>query len=218
MNKKSFLLSLALCSAILLPGCGAKNDSPDAQALNLLNNDEYCPVSSIAMTEEEAASLNNSLKVKLYYKTAKGDKLSYETKLIQFTDKDKKNDILAAKIVETLIKGPSSSSLVKTLPEGTALNNIKITKNTIFVDFNEAFGAAISDSENAKFIAFSIANTLTEFKNIDEVVITCCQNKISASSCDFSNLHRNIEIVTDIESAMRETDYSENVFLEIELE
>ncbi len=217
-KKKLILLTAAICSIVLLSACSKKGALDDTALSNVSNNDEYFPVSSISLTDREVASINNSLKVKLYYKTAKGDKLSCETKLIQFTDKDKKNDVLASKIVEMLISGPSNSNLVKTIPEGTALNSVKITSNTIYIDFNEAFCSALNQTSDTDFIAYSITNTLTEFKNIDEVVITSCKNKISNTVCDFSSLHRNMKLVTDLESAMPEADYSENVFLEIETE
>ena len=208
------LLIMAIFATV---GCAKKKDNDTN--VGEPGKDEYSPVSSMTLSDTEAAALNNSVKVKVYYKTVKGDKISCETKLLQFTDKDRKADVLAAKIIELLIAGPSNSSLVKTIPEGTKLNSVKIKGNVIYIDFNEAFASAIANGEDVNFIAYSIANTLTEFKNISEVAITSGGSKIETQSgCNFSKLNRNMEIVTDIESAMPETDYSENVFLEIELE
>lgn len=210
------LISLAIILIISFTGCSnAENSETNS---NIEQNDEYNPVSSISLSETEAASLNNSIKVKVYYKTLRGDKICSETKLLQFTNKDRKADVLASKIVDLLLAGPSNSSLVKTLPEGSKLNSLKIKGGIAYVDFNEAFGKGLSESNEAIFIAYSITNTLTEFKNINRVAITCNGNKIESSACNFSNLLRNTEIVTDIESALPQTDYSENVFLEIELE
>lgn len=197
--------------------CGVRKNSVDADN-STLQNDEYNPVSSLTLTEVESAALNNSIKVKVYYKTLRGDKLCSETKLLQFTDKDRKLDVLASKILELALSGPSNTSLVKTLPEGTKLNNLKIKNGVAYVDFNEAFAKGLKDSNEAVFIAYSVANTLTEFKNVNRVAITCNGNKIESSACNFSDLLRNTEIITDIESALPKTDYSENVFLEIELE
>lgn len=210
------LISLAIILIISFTGCSnAENSEINS---NIEQNDEYNPVSSLSMSETEAASLNSSIKVKVYYKTARGDKLCSETKLLQFTNKDRKADVLAAKIIDLMLAGPSNASLVKTLPEGSKLNNLKIKGGVAYVDFNEAFGKKLSESNEAVFIAYSITNTLTEFKNINRVAITCNGNKIENSACNFSNLLRNTEIITDIESALPQTDYSENVFLEIELE
>ena len=125
---------------------------------------------------------------------------------------------MASKILELALSGPSNTSLVKTLPEGTKLNNLKIKNGVAYVDFNEAFAKGLKDSNEAVFIAYSVANTLTEFKNVNRVAITCNGNKIESSACNFSDLLRNTKIITDIESALPKTDYSENVFLEIELE
>jgi spore germination protein GerM len=214
-----FIFTSIVAAMILFActSCGVRKNSVDADN-STLQNDEYNPVSSLTLTEVEAAALNNSIKVKVYYKTLRGDKLCSETKLLQFTDKDRKLDVLASKILELALSGPSNTSLVKTLPEGTKLNNLKIKNGVAYVDFNEAFAKGLKDSNEAVFIAYSVANTLTEFKNVNRVAITCNGNKIESSACNFSDLLRNTKIITDIESALPKTDYSENVFLEIELE
>ena len=223
MKLKSFILIFILSFVFIFAcnSCGVRKNSEEAEGdksanSNVLQNDEYSPVSSLTLTETEAASLKGSIKVKVYYKTARGDKLCSETKLLQFTDKDRKVDVLAGKIVDMMVAGPTNTSLVKTLPAGTKLNSIKIKAGVAYVDFNDAFVKGLDN--DAIFIAYSIANTLTEFKNVQKVAITANGNKIENSSCNFSNLLRNTEIVTDIESALPKTDYSENVFLEIELE
>ena len=218
--KLKLLFVLTILSAILaiaFSGCNNSKNSVDAEN-NLPENDEYNPVSSISLSETEAATLNNSIKVKVYYKTLRGDKLCSETKLLQFTNKDRKADVLASKIIDLMVAGPSNTSLVKTLPAGSKINSLKIKGGIAYVDFNEAFAKGLTDSNEAIFVAYSITNTLTEFKNVNRVVITCNGNKIESSACDFSNLLRNTEIVTNIESALPQADYSENVFLEIELE
>ncbi|MBR3918083.1 MAG: GerMN domain-containing protein [Clostridia bacterium] len=217
--KFKFLFASVVAIVILFAStsCGVQKNSVDADN-NTLQNDEYNPVSSLTLTDVEAVTLNNSIKVKVYYKTLRGDKLCSETKLLQFTDKDRKVDVLASKILELALSGPSNTSLVKTLPEGTKLNSLKIKNGVAYVDFNEAFTKGLKDSSETVFIAYSVANTLTEFKNVNRVAITCNGNKIESSACNFSDLLRNTEIITDIESALPKTDYSENVFLEIELE
>lgn len=212
-----FICALLIAAIFTTTGCAKKKDK-DAVGPGV-GNDEYSPVSGIAMTDTEAAALNNSVKVKVYYKTAKGDKISYETKLMQFTDKDRKADVLATKIVELLVAGPANSNLVKTIPEGTKVNSVKIKGNVVYVDFNEAFSSAVAKGTDAKFVAYAIADTLTEFKNINKVAITANGAKIQTEAgCNFAELERNMDIVTDIAGAALETDYSENVFLEIELE
>lgn len=222
MKFKSFLPSIALTMLVaaltlLSVGCSEDTSNPEAESV-ASQNEEYSPASSISMTESEAASLGNSIKVKIYYKTLKGDKLCSETKLLQFSNKDKKTDVLASKILDLALAAPSNTGLVKTLPEGTKLNSVKIKGGVAYVDFNQAFAKGLNDNTEAMLIAYSVANTLTEFKNVHSVAITCDGNKIESSACNFSNLLRNTDIITDIESARPETDYSENVFLEIELE
>lgn len=220
ISKAAVFIALLTLTACIAASCGAKKDVKNTDAYaNGIGNDEYAPVSSITLTESEAAALSGSVKVRLYFKTQKGDKISYETKLLKFTEEDKRADVLASKIIEMLIAGPSNSVLVNGMPEGTALNSVRIKGGVAYVDFNEAFAKAMAEDSGANLTAYCIANTLTEFKNVTEVAITACGNKIeSTSGCNFSKLVRNTDVVTDIESAAPKTDYSENVFLEIELE
>ena len=216
-RKAVALAILLVLTAAFTVSCGKKTGS-DTNVSDI-GNDEYTPVSSLTLTDAEAAALNNSIKVKLYFKTQEGSKIASEVKLLQFADEDRKADVLARKIIEMLIAGPSSSVLAKTIPDGTVLNSVRIKGNVVYVDFNAAFASAVANDNNANLIAYSIANTLTEFKNVNEVAITADGNKVeSTSGCNFSRLNRNTDLVTDIESAAPETDYSENVFLEIELE
>lgn len=102
------LLIMAIFATV---GCAKKKDNDTN--VGEPGNDEYSPVSSMTLSDTEAAALNNSVKVKVYYKTVKGDKISCETKLLQFTDKDRKADVLAAKIIELLIAGPSEFKFSK---------------------------------------------------------------------------------------------------------
>lgn len=217
IKKAAVLAILLVIAAAFAVSCSKKADG-DTNVSDI-GSDEYTPVSSLTLTDAEAAALNNSIKVKLYYKTQDGSKISSEVKLLKFADEDRKADVLARKIIEMLIAGPSNSALAKTVPDGTVLNSVRIKGNVIYVDFNSAFASAVANDNNANLIAYSIANTLTEFKNVTEVAITADGNKVESSSgCNFSRLNRNTDLVTDIESAAPETDYSENVFLEIELE
>lgn len=216
-RKTAAYFAILFIIVLIFTGCSAPDDTDTG--IHMPENDEYSPVSGLTLTESEAAALNNSMKVKIYYKTLKGDKLSCETKLVQFTEKDRKTDVLAYKIIQLMISGPSNSNLVKTIPEGSAVNSVKVKNGVAYVDFNEAFAGKAAQSSDCAFIAKSIANTLTEFKNINEVAITCSGNKIEGTAdINFSKLVRDMSVVTDIESAAPETDYSENVFLEIELE
>ena len=88
------------------------------------------------------------------------------------------------------------------------------------VDFGGEFGAIKSyDKAKSKLIIMSVVNTLTEFKDIHAVTILYNGSDLSDSlGFDSSNVSRDLSLVTDIENAAAEVEYTENVFLEIELE
>ena len=60
------LLIMAIFATV---GCAKKKDNDTN--VGEPGNDEYSPVSSMTLSDTEAAALNNSVKVKVYYKTVK---------------------------------------------------------------------------------------------------------------------------------------------------
>ena len=123
-------------------------------------------------------------------------------------------------MVNALIAGPANTRLCSTLPEGTTLNSLRISNGTAFVDFGGSFKVGLgTDVNKIKLIVMSVTNTLTEFKDINYVTVTADGDDISSDvGYTMTLMERDASIVTDIDSAAREIEYTENVFLEIELE
>lgn len=220
MNKfpksiKVVLVALLAALIIMCVGCANKNTAPAST-----DNGTIFPVSSQVMSESQAAALKGSCRARLYFITQKGDMLSTEMKLISFGEKEKRTEVLASALIKALIAGPANTRLCSTLPEGTTLNGVKISKGTAYVDLSGNFKSGVgTDTNKIKLIAMSITNTLTEFKDINYVTITVDGMDISSDiGYTLNNMERDSSIVTDIDSAARETEYTENVFLEIELE
>ncbi|MBQ5761351.1 MAG: GerMN domain-containing protein [Clostridia bacterium] len=183
-------------------------------------DDTIFPVSGEILSEAQSAALSTSCRVRLYFITQRGDMISPEMKLISFGEKEKRTQYLATTLVKALITGPSNTRLASTLPSGTTLNSVKLKGNVAVVDFGGEFGAIKSyDKAKSKLIIMSVVNTLTEFKDINAVTILYNGSDISDSlGFDSSNVSRDLSLVTDIENAAAEVEYTENVFLEIELE
>jgi len=208
MNKfpksiKVVLVALLAALIIMCVGCANKNTAPAST-----DNGTIFPVSSQVMSESQAAALKGSCRARLYFITQKGDMLSTEMKLISFGEKEKRTEVLASALIKALIAGPANTRLCSTLPEGTTLNGVKISKGTAYVDLSGNFKSGLGTDF-----------TLTEFKDINYVTITVDGMDISSDiGYTLNNMERDSSIVTDIDSAARETEYTENVFLEIELE
>lgn len=79
---------------------------------------------------------------------------------------------MARASIEELIKGPKSRDLVRTIPEGTKLKNIKIEDNICYPDFSqELISRHWGGSSGERMTVYSIVNTLTNFSSIKSVRI-----------------------------------------------
>lgn len=210
-----FFCLFLICAIGLSIGCSLEKD-----IVTSAGEDTIFPVSGEVLSDAQAAALSSSCRARLYFITQKGDMLSSEMKLISFGEKEKRAQYLATALVKALIAGPSNTRLATTLPAGTTLNSVKLSGNVAVVDFGGEFGAIQGyDKSKSNLIIMSIVNTLTEFKDIDKVTVLFngqdISNNLGFETC---NIPRDLSVVTDIDNAAAEVEYTENVFLEIELE
>lgn len=81
---------------------------------------------------------------------------------------------IARKTMQELCKGPSSSDLLATLPEGTRLRdiNINIKNGLCTVDFSRELQQKHKGGSSGEILTiYSIVNTLTQFPTVDKVII-----------------------------------------------
>ena len=107
-------------------------------------------------------------KVLLYFYNPEKGELGQEYRTVRLNDI--KNNMYET-IVSELLKGPSSSELVSTIPENTKVNEVKQDGNRLIVDFSEEYNNASNDENLELAKTISIVNTLTEIKEIQEVEI-----------------------------------------------
>jgi len=166
--KKIILIATVLMVAVLLiSGCMKTTD----KALKQLEEEELRPVSSIVLSEEEARRLNEKLPVTLYFSNQDGTRLINEIHYISMDEAKQGTEKLASVLVKELIKGPSSSELKATIPEGASLRSpVKIEGRTAIVDMTKEFVDNHPGGKEAEELTiFSIVNTLTELKDIETV-------------------------------------------------
>ena len=220
MNLKRTVAAIGVfvsCAAVLLGSAGCKKNA-DPQ-----NNDEYTPSSGLVMTSAQADSLANSLSVKLYFMASPSGAMVSETALLEYKQADKKISHLAASILEKLLAGPSNVKLLtKVVPDGTEIKNVSFKNGKLTVDVNTAFVSGLpEDLEAAKFAVYSIVNTLTEIKDIEQVVFTCEGNTIEPLSCGFvfGTFSRDLSMVRgDTETGTAQDPYAEELFEGVPLE
>ncbi len=158
--------------AAMLSGCGI------LQKMGLqkdTNEDELRPVSSIVINEDEAGKLSDKTPIRLYFANEDNTKLKMEIRYIESAEAKKSTSHLASIIINELIKGPSDeSSFKRTIPAEAKLRTpVSISKNVATVDMSKEFKTKHPGGKDAeKMTIYSIVNSLTELKEIENVKFT----------------------------------------------
>lgn len=109
---------------------------------------------------------SQKMKITLYFADKESKFLVEEKREIS------KTEAVARASIEELIKGPKSRDLVRTIPEGTKLKNIKIEDSICYPDFSqELISRHWGGSSGERMTVYSIVNTLTNFSSIKSVRI-----------------------------------------------
>jgi hypothetical protein len=136
-----------------------------------LGEDDSCPASSIALTEEEAAQITDKMPIRLYFANEDNSKLKLEIRYIPSSEANKSVNHLAQIIVNELINGPKVAGMKATIPEGTKLKSeIKIDGDVATVNFTKEFkDNHLGGKAEERMTIYSVVNSLTELKEISKV-------------------------------------------------
>jgi hypothetical protein len=167
MMKRMKVIALLIALVLVLWSCG--NKQSDLRPVV----EDLTPASSLTIDEEEAAVLNEKVPVILYFADEQQTKLVKEIRYVDIKEAKKGTAALASLMVKELIAGPKSKGLKSVIPEGTALRApVAIEGRTATVDFTKEFiDNHPGGKELAELTIYSIANTLTELKDIERVKI-----------------------------------------------
>ncbi|SKA05989.1 GerMN domain-containing protein [Selenihalanaerobacter shriftii] len=103
-------------------------------------------------------------KVKLYFSFNQGQNLKAEVRKVT-TDKLYKNT------VQELINGPTNEELVRTIPDGTQLIDLKLKERTLVLNFNSKLKENHWGGSTGEMMTiYSIVNTMTQFPEINQVL------------------------------------------------
>jgi len=116
--------------------------------------------------EEVQTVPGEMIEVNLYFSDSQAMYLVSEKRKIPQTTS------LAKQVVVELIKGPDSSDLYSTIPEGTRVNEVYIADDIVYVDLSEeVFKNHPGGSSGELMTVYSIVNSLTEISPIKGVQI-----------------------------------------------
>ena len=153
MNKEKLLIVLIIIAVLLVVGIKIVANN------NLENIDKTLDISEISGEET---------KVLLYFIKKDNKELASEYRYVNVSDI--KNSMLET-IMNELIKGPKSAELLNTIPEGTIVNDITQNGGKVVVDFSREFNQESDDESTKLQKIYSVVNTLTEIKEVEEVEI-----------------------------------------------
>ncbi len=167
IHKALALLSIAAL-LVLCAGCeqetadgGKKNDSPTVSSRVEKN-------SNSAPEKEPAPDGKSQEKVRaiVYYPDENAEKLLPVSITVDSGDKYKK-------AIERLYEGTPPKGYVRVMPPSTKVYSVTVEKNLATVDFSKEFVKNFSGGSAGEIMLVgSIANTLTDFDEIDAVKIT----------------------------------------------
>jgi len=116
--------------------------------------------------EEVQTVPGEMIEVNLYFSDSQAMYLVSEKRKIPPTTS------LVKQVVVELIKGPDSSDLYSTIPEGTRVNEVYIADDIVYVDLSEeVFKNHPGGSSGELMTVYSIVNSLTEISPIKGVQI-----------------------------------------------
>ncbi len=185
------LMSILLATGIL---CSCNNAKPVSS-----DQDEYAPVSSLTMTNTEAAALAGKMHFRIYYANAAGTKLAWETKMTDYVKEFRRPDALAKAMLEQMLLAPQNSNLQKTMPEGTKIQSVVVAGNVATVDLNAAFYESLSaNPKTAPLVMAALVTTLTELKEVSCVSFLCDGKTptVSNSNLSFNKVTRNAAVIS----------------------
>lgn len=195
-------LSIIICCLLIVSvfvGCGI------LQKLGIEKDgsDELQPASSVAIGEEEAKKLSDKVPIHLYFANEDSSKLKLEVRHIPISEAKKSVNNLAGIVVNELIKGPTKKGLKATIPEGTKLvkSSVPIKSGVATVNLSKDFVDKHPGGKEAERLTiYSIVNSLTEIKDIQEVKFLI-NGKVCESYKGFfkfdASFPRNVSIISN---------------------
>lgn len=137
--------------------------------INLTGDKEYNQISEYTPEEEITEEQLRKTNIDLFFLNKETNTLEKEIRTI---DARELIENPAKKILELLIEGSSNNDYIKTIPEGTKINNIIIDKGVATIDFSEEFIAEENlGKEKEEIIIESIKKTMSQLVEINSIKI-----------------------------------------------
>ena len=131
------------------------------------------------MTWKQKICRGEQTQILLYFLDSDEKELMPEYRYVSL---ERIKDNMYQTIIEELIKGPSTSEYKATVPKDTKINSINKDGNKVIVDLSKEYSQGVENSEEDLGKIYSIVNTLTEIKEIEEVEIKVDGKEITSKT------------------------------------
>ncbi len=152
------LMQANVCSVVAFTINSAPLLSHDGTLVGTMSSDSF--------VENPGKQINSSVEttLTLYFSNGDGTGLVKETRNVHHSS----NISMEKLIMEQLIEGPKSSSLVGTIPSGTTLISVSQVDGVCYVNLSESFRTQ-SATVPEEITLYSIVNSLTELPGVTKV-------------------------------------------------
>lgn len=152
------LMQTNVCSVVAFTVNSEPLQSADGTLIGTMSADTF--------VENPGKQINSSVEttLTLYFSNADGTGLVKETRNVHHSS----NISMEKLIMEQLIEGPKSSSLVGTIPSGTTLISVTQVDGVCYVNLSESFRTQ-SATVPEEITLYSIVNSLTELQGVTQV-------------------------------------------------
>ena len=154
------LMQTKVCPLIAFTVNSEPLTSKDGTVVGAMTGDSF--------VENPGKQINSSIEttLTLYFSNEDGTGLVKETRNVHYSS----NISMEKLIMEQLIEGPKSSSLVATIPSGTTLISVTQVDGVCYINLGESFRTQ-SATVPEEITLYSIVNSLTELQGVSQVQI-----------------------------------------------
>ena len=164
MKKTGRVALLVMMTAVLLlvVGCDEEGKSGQVSAPPATTNQQ----TQKPVVTEQPKVVPNQTEIKLYFPNESGDSLQPVKVNVPVEDK-------YTQAVKELVAGTKEPGLTNIFPKGVKVRGVKVTGNLATVDFSkELTHKFVGGSTGEQMLVSALVNTMTEFPEIERVLIT----------------------------------------------
>ncbi|MBR5665336.1 MAG: GerMN domain-containing protein [Bacteroidales bacterium] len=161
-TKKAALVALMISVSMLTAGCDEEGKSGKVPSSPATTNQQ----ANNPVVPETPKPVSSQTEIKLYFPNEAGDGLQPVKVNVPVEDK-------YTQAVKELVAGTKEPGLINIFPKGVKVRSVKVSGDLVTVDFSkELTHKFVGGSTGEQMLVSALVNTMTEFPEIKQVLIT----------------------------------------------